>query len=89
MLFRSVYAASFSRDGKFILTGGADKSARLWQVDRRTAIAPADHSQNWTTRLEELIQLIPGYPDHHGLDSHAARHDNLVTTGDFHPIELR
>jgi WD40 repeat protein len=52
-----VYAASFSRDGKFILTGGADKSARLWHVDRRRAIAPADQSQNWTTRLEELIQL--------------------------------
>jgi WD40 repeat protein len=52
-----VYAASFSRDGKFILTGGADKSGRLWHVDRRRAIAPADQSQNWTTRLEELIQL--------------------------------
>src|SRR5713101_8218138 len=52
-----VYAASFSPDGKFILTGGADKTARLWQVDRLKAIANPDQSQNWTTRLKELTEL--------------------------------
>jgi WD40 repeat protein len=52
-----VYAASFSLDGKFIATAGADRTTRIWRVDQPMAIANPDQSSNWTTRLDELIQL--------------------------------
>ncbi len=52
-----VRAVSLSPDGKFIATGGDDRTARLWRVDQPMAIASGDTSSNWTTRLDELVEL--------------------------------
>jgi WD40 repeat protein len=54
----AVHAVSFSPDGKYIATGGEDRTVRLWPVEQPFAINPAQRRDDWWSRnLEELIHL--------------------------------
>jgi len=54
----AVHAVSFSPDGKYIATGGEDRTVRLWLLEQPFAVNPKQRRDDWSSRnLEELIHL--------------------------------
>ncbi|GAA5884092.1 hypothetical protein JCM16303_005912 [Sporobolomyces ruberrimus] len=51
---KGVFAASFSRDGKFIATSSADNSVKLWDVEEKKVV------QKWTFEGDDLKQQQVG-----------------------------
>ena len=47
---KGVFAASFSRDGKFVATSSADKSVKLWDVQEKKVI------MKWNFEGDDLQQ---------------------------------